>query len=89
MPPGTCALARVRNYQSLARSNYGWAQTNQPKLPFSAARRWGCKILAITSLSLLLTPSLVQSQPPMLILPTENQGLLHGDPASFYQYVQR
>lgn len=89
MPPGACALARVRNYQSLARSNYRWAQTNQPKLPFSAVRRWGCKILAITSVSLLLTPSLVQSQTPMLILPTENQGLLHGDPASFYQYVQR
>lgn len=89
MPPGACALARVRNYQSLARSSYRWAQTNQPKLPFSAVRRWGCKILAITSVSLLLTPSLVQSQTPMLILPTENQGLLHGDPASFYQYVQR
>ncbi len=38
---------------------------------------------------LLLAPSLVQSQQPMLILPTENQGLLHDDPASFYQCVQR
>ncbi len=38
---------------------------------------------------LLLAPSLVQSQQPMLILPTENQGLLHDNPASFYQYVQR
>src|SRR5260370_30720975 len=38
---------------------------------------------------LLLAPSLVQSQQPMLILPTENQGLVHDDPASFYQDVQR
>jgi murein DD-endopeptidase MepM/ murein hydrolase activator NlpD len=38
---------------------------------------------------LLLLPEIVQSQQPMLILPTENQGLLHNDPASFYQYVQR
>src|SRR5260370_7266952 len=38
---------------------------------------------------LLLAPSLVQSQQPMLILPTENQGLLHDDAASFYQCVQR
>jgi hypothetical protein len=37
----------------------------------------------------LLVPNLVQSQEPMLILPTENQGLLHGDPANFYQYIQR
>jgi len=38
---------------------------------------------------LLLAPSSVQSQPSLLILPTENQGLLRGDPAGFYQYVQR
>ena len=38
---------------------------------------------------LLLVPNLVQSQQQMLILPTENRGLLQGDPASFYQYVQR
>src|SRR5260370_39461568 len=38
---------------------------------------------------LLLAPSLVQSQQPMLILPTENQGLLHDGPASFYECGQR
>jgi murein DD-endopeptidase MepM/ murein hydrolase activator NlpD len=89
MPPGACALTRVRNHRKFAHSSYRWAQTNQAKLPFSEARRLACKILAITSGCLLLTPSLVQSQPPMLILPTENQGLLRGDPVSFYQYVQR
>jgi murein DD-endopeptidase MepM/ murein hydrolase activator NlpD len=30
-----------------------------------------------------------RSQQSPLILPTENQGLLQGDPASFFQYVQR
>jgi murein DD-endopeptidase MepM/ murein hydrolase activator NlpD len=30
-----------------------------------------------------------RGEQPLLILPTENQALLHGDPASFYQYVQR
>jgi murein DD-endopeptidase MepM/ murein hydrolase activator NlpD len=38
---------------------------------------------------LLVVADSARSQQPLLILPTENQGLLHGDPASFYQYVQR
>jgi murein DD-endopeptidase MepM/ murein hydrolase activator NlpD len=38
---------------------------------------------------LLLVPNFVQSQQPVLILPTENHGLLQGDPAGFYQYVER
>jgi murein DD-endopeptidase MepM/ murein hydrolase activator NlpD len=65
------------------------AQANRVKSPFLAAIRWASQILAVTPGYLLLAPGLVQSQQPMLILPTENQGLFHGDLAGFYQYVQR
>ena len=38
---------------------------------------------------LLLAGTMANAEPPKLILPTENQGLLTGDFAGFYQYVQR
>jgi murein DD-endopeptidase MepM/ murein hydrolase activator NlpD len=51
--------------------------------------RFPLKLFCISLGSLLLVPDQAESQQPLLILPTGNQGLLHGDPASFYQYVQR
>jgi murein DD-endopeptidase MepM/ murein hydrolase activator NlpD len=38
---------------------------------------------------LLLAATMAQAEPPKLILPTDNNGLLTGDFAGFYQYVQR
>lgn len=38
---------------------------------------------------LLLTATMAKAEPPKLILPTENDGLLTGNFAGFYQYVQR
>jgi hypothetical protein len=38
---------------------------------------------------LALAVNSAPGQSPMLVLPTENQALLYGDPAGFYQYVQR
>jgi murein DD-endopeptidase MepM/ murein hydrolase activator NlpD len=37
----------------------------------------------------LLLTTMAKAEPPKLILPTENAGLLTGDFAGFYQYVQR
>jgi murein DD-endopeptidase MepM/ murein hydrolase activator NlpD len=38
---------------------------------------------------LLLAATMAKAKPPKLILPTKNDGLLTGDFAGFYQYVQR
>ena len=38
---------------------------------------------------LFLAGTMATAEPPKLILPTENDGLLRGDFAGFYQYVQR
>jgi murein DD-endopeptidase MepM/ murein hydrolase activator NlpD len=38
---------------------------------------------------LALAVNSAPGQSPMFVLPTENQALLQGDPAGFYQYVQR
>jgi murein DD-endopeptidase MepM/ murein hydrolase activator NlpD len=38
---------------------------------------------------LLLAGTMAKAEPPKLILPTENDGLLTGNFAEFYQYVQR
>jgi murein DD-endopeptidase MepM/ murein hydrolase activator NlpD len=75
MPPGVPILPRIRNFQTFAQSFLWIAKLT--------------KIFALTQGYLLLFPVLLLGQQPMLVLPTENQALLHGDPANFYQYVQR
>jgi hypothetical protein len=84
---------RIYNSQILAESGIAWhpARRTMSGKILSTAFRWdtGTNVLGIILAYVCLVPNLAQGQQSMLILPTENQGLLRGDPASFYQYVQR
>jgi murein DD-endopeptidase MepM/ murein hydrolase activator NlpD len=93
MPTGTGGFPRIYNSQILPKSGITPHPPRRTKLNkiWWTAFRWHSRtnVLGIIIGYVWLAPNLGRGQQPMLILPTKNQGLLHGDPASFYQYVQR